>query len=122
MASWGVGEVMNDTPLMLKGWMTVVALSLMLQYEVSSWSKPKGRDKCGGKVHCHWQRFTFQVRKTDGGWTLLLRAIMVAVPLLLVIAGDVELNPGPEGNLFGKKELWCMNLVLCFNRSKALKS
>jgi len=31
----------------------------------------------------------------DGGGTLLLRAIIVVVPLLLVIAGDVELNPGP---------------------------
>ena len=32
VASWGVGEVMNDTPLVLKGCMTVVALSLILQY------------------------------------------------------------------------------------------
>ena len=33
----------------------------------------------------------------DGGGTLLLRATVVVIPLLLVIAGDVETNPGPEG-------------------------
>ena len=42
VASWGMGEVMNDTPLVFKGSMTVVALSLILQYVVSSWSKLKG--------------------------------------------------------------------------------
>ena len=39
-----------------------------------------------------------RVRGTvDGGRTLLLRAVVVVIPLLLVIAGDVEMNPGPEG-------------------------
>ena len=96
VASSGVGEVMNDTPLVLKGCMTVVALSLILQYVVHSWSKLRGRGG-GGKVHCHWRGSTFQVKGTmDGGGTLLLRAT-VMIPLLLVIAGDVEMNPGPEG-------------------------
>ena len=95
VASWGVGEVMNDTPLVLKGCMTVVALLLLLQYVVHSWSKLKGRSGCG-KVHCCWQGTTSQVRGTvDGGGTLLLRATVVLIPLLLVIAGDVETNPGP---------------------------
>ena len=97
VASWGVGEVMNDTPLVLKGCMTVIALSLILQYVVHSWPKLKGRSG-GGKVHCHWQGGMFQVRgPVDGGGTLLLRAIVVVIPLLLVIAGDVETNPGPGG-------------------------
>ena len=97
VASWGVGEVMNDTPLVLKGCMTVVALSLLLQYVIHSWSKLKGRGG-GGKVCCHWQGTMFQVRgAVDGGGILLLRAIVVVIPLLLVIAGDVETNPGPEG-------------------------
>ena len=89
---------MNDTPLVLKSCMTVVALSLILQYVVCSCSKLKGKGG-GGKVHCHWQgTTTFQVRGiVDGGGTLLLRAIVVVIPLLLVIAGDVETNPGPEG-------------------------
>ena len=108
VASWGVGEVMNDTPLVLKGCLTVVALSLILQYAVHSWSKLKGRGG-GGKVCCHWQGSTFQAkgkgvkRILDGGGTLLLRAYVVVLPLLLVRAGDVELNPGPEGNLLAKK-------------------
>ena len=88
---------MNDTPLVLKGCMTVVALSLILQYVVHSWSKLKVRGG-GGKVRCQWWRTTFQVRRTlDGGGTLLVRAIVVVISLLLVIAGDVETNPGPEG-------------------------
>ena len=97
VASWGVGEVMNDTPLVLKSWVTVIALSLILQYVVRSWSKLKGRGG-GGKARCHWQGSTSKLRGTvyDGG-TLLLRAIVVVIPLLLVIAGDVETNPGPEG-------------------------
>ena len=96
VTSWGVGEVMNDTPLVLKGCMAVVALSLILQYVLCKWPKLKGKS-WGGKVHCHWQGTTSQVKSTvDGGGTLLLRAIMVVIPLLLVIAGDVETNPGPR--------------------------
>ena len=87
---------MNDTPLVLKGCMTVVALSLILQYVVHSWSKLRGRGG-GGKVCCHWQGSTSRVTGTVDGKTLLLRAIAVVIPLLLVIAGDVETNPGPKG-------------------------
>ena len=70
MASWGVGEVMNDTPLVLKGCMTVVALSLILQYVFCSCSRLKGRGG-GDKVRCHWLGFTSQVTGTvDGGGDL----------------------------------------------------
>ena len=100
VASWGVGEILNDTPLMLKGCMTVVALSLILQYVVHSLSKVKWRGG-SGKLHCHWRGTTFHVGGTeDGGGTLLLSAIVLVMPLLLVIAGDVERNPGPEGIFF----------------------
>ena len=99
VASWGVGEVMNDTPLVLKSCMTVVALSLILQYVVHSWSKLKGRGGCG-KVRCHWQGSTFRINgRVEGGGTLLHKAVVIVPPLLLVIAGDVETNPGPEGIL-----------------------
>ena len=96
VASWGVGEVMSETPLVLKGCITVVVLSLILQYVVHSWSKLKGRGG-GGKVHCHWQGTTVRMGQTVNGWCLLLRTIVVMLPLLLVIAGDVETNPGPGG-------------------------
>ena len=79
---------MNDSPLVLKGCMTVITLSLILYY-------------------C-WQETTSQVRwKVDGGGTMLLGSIVVVIPLLLVIAGDVETNPGPGGNiLFGSGGWW----------------
>ena len=98
---------MNDTPLVLKGCMIVVALSLILQYVVRSWSKLRGRGG-GGKMHCHWRVSISQARLTvyDGG-TLLLRAIVVMIPLLLVIAGDVETNPGP-GGIFCLRNGSCM--------------
>ena len=86
---------MNDTSLVLKGCMTVVALSLILQYVAHSWPKLKGKGG-GGKVQCHWRESAFQVKGiVDSGGTLLLRAIVVVIPLLLVMAGDVEENPGP---------------------------
>ena len=91
---------MNDTPLVLKGCMTVVALSLILQNVVHSWSKLRGRGG-GGKLRCNQQVAMTHVRGTvaGGAWMLLLRAIVVVIPLLLVIAGDVETNPGPGGNV-----------------------
>ena len=95
---------MNDTSLVLKGCITVVALSLILQYVVHSWSKLKGKGG-GGKVRCHWRESTCRLRETvDGEGTLLLRAIVVMIPLLLVIAGDVETNPGPGGIIFREVE------------------
>ena len=108
VASWGVGEVLNDTPLVLKGYMAVVALSLILQYVVHSWSKRRGRGG-DGKVHCHWQAgTTSQVRGTvDGGGTLLLRAVVVLIHLLLVIPGDVETNSGPGDKYCSGRMNWC---------------
>ena len=112
VASWGVGEVIKDIPLVLKGCMTVVALSLILQYVVCSWSTLKGRGG-GGEVRCHWCGSTSQVGRTmDGSGTLLLRAVVVVIPLLLVMAGDVERNPGPGGKFWGwglKLHYGCLN-------------
>ena len=86
---------MNDTPLVFKGCVTVVALSVILQCVVHSWSKLKRRGG-GSKVHCHWRGSPSRVRGIlDGGGILLLRSIVFVVSLLLLIAGDVELNPGP---------------------------
>ena len=94
VASLGVGEVMNDTLLVLKNCMMVVALSLILRYVYFWPSGLNGRGR-GVKVQCHWRGTTSQVRRAvDGGGMQLLRAT-VMVPLLLVIAGDVETNPGP---------------------------
>ena len=92
-----VRGVINGT-LVLKGCMIVSILSLILQYVVQSLSMLKGRSGVG-KIRCHWRSAAFQVRKTveGGGTLLLLGSFMAVVPLLLVMAGDVELNPGPGG-------------------------
>ena len=121
VVNWGVGEVMSDTPLVLKGCMTVVALSVILQYVVHSWSKLKRRGG-GGKVRCYWRGSTSQVRgAVDDRVTLLLRANVVVMPLLLVIAGDVETNPGPEGSLLfvvGLEEFIVATTFLTFTQNQ----
>ena len=97
VANWRAGKVMSFTPLVLKDCMTIVTLSLILHYVVRSLSKQKGNFG-GGKMPCHWQRTTSEVKEiVCGGMTLLLANFVVVLPLLLVIAGDVELNPGPGG-------------------------
>ena len=83
---------MNGAPVVLKGCVTVVALSLILQYVVHPGSKLKGRGR-GGKVRCYQQGSTSQVRRTvDGGGTFLLRATVVVIFLLLVMVVDVDLK------------------------------
>ena len=106
----GVGEVMNNTTTVLKGCMTVVALSLILRYVVHSWTKLNGIGG-GGKLHCHWKRSTFRVRGTvDGGGTGLVTTFVVVIPLLLVIAGDVEVNPGPP-KMEGTVIMWKISVA-----------
>ena len=60
-----------------------------------------------------WRGSTFRVKGIlDGGRPLLLRTFVLVIPLLLVIAGDVETNPGPEGNVFrGGEKLHDCNVV-----------
>ena len=102
-ASLGVGEVVNNTPVMLQGCMAVVSLSLILEYAFRRWEGcPNWRVWVGcGKVRCP---------KLGGGSVssgeasrmagvgsvvcLLLRVCAVVLSLLL-LAGDVERNPGP---------------------------
>ena len=51
-ARWGVGEVVNSTPLVFQGCMAVVSLSLILEYAFHKWGGcPKGSGRCG-KVRC----------------------------------------------------------------------
>jgi len=92
---------MNDTPLVLQGCIVVVSLLLILEYMFYSWRIcPKGRSRCG-KVRCP---------KLGGGAVLsaeargmmgvasgvhLMLQLCVVVLALLLIAGDVERNPGP---------------------------
>ena len=55
----------------------------------------------------------------DGGGPLLLRAIVVVIPLLLLIAGDVETNPGPEGKYSSEEGELC-DIVLSATLYKSL--
>jgi len=103
----GIEEVVNDIPLVLKGCMTVISLSLILQCVIRTWPILKSRGGSGKvRSHCRW--VTPQLRGTM--ISLLLKAFMVVGLILLVIAGDVEKNPGPP-KMKGSVYLLCWPVV-----------
>ena len=102
-ASWGVGEVMNSTPLLLQGCMAVVSLSMILGYTFR-WrlSRRCGcdkmcRPKLGGGGSVPGAEVRGMADTSVIGVCLLLEVCAVVLALLLMMAGDVERNPGPTG-------------------------
>ena len=100
-ARGGVGVVMNRTPLLLQGCMAVVSLSLVLGYTFRG--RPIGRCGCG-KVYRPKLRGGSVPSAEVGGMTdtgiigvCLLLGVCAVVLALLLMAGDVERNPGPTG-------------------------
>ena len=101
-ARWGVGEVMNSTPLLLQGCMAVVSLSLILGYTLRR--RPIGRCGCGKvyrpKLKAGGSVPSAEVRGiADTGIVglCLLLGVCAVVLALLLMAGDVARNPGPTG-------------------------
>jgi len=108
-ARWGVGEVINDTPLVLQGCIVVVSLTLILEYAFHSWGGSSiGRGRCG-KVCCP-KLGSGPIPSAEAGRSVgvasrvhLMLQLCAVVLALLLIAGDVERNPGPlrkEGILY----------------------
>ena len=100
-ARWGVGEVMNITPLLLQGCMAVVSLLLILGYTFSG--RPIRRCGCGKVCRPKLRGGSVPNAEVRGmvdtgiiGVCLLLGVCAVVLALLLM-AGDVERNPGPAG-------------------------
>ena len=100
-ARWGVGEVMNSTPLLLQGCMAVISLSLILGYSFRG--RPIWRSGCGkvcrpklrgGSVP---RAEVIRMGDTDNIEVRLLLGVCAVVLALLLMAGDVERNPGPTG-------------------------
>ena len=102
-ARWGVGEVMNSTPLLLQGCMAIVSLSLILGYTFRR--RPNRRCGCGkvsspGKLKAGGSVPNAEVRgvvDTSVIGECLLLGVCAVVLALLLMAGDVERNPGPTG-------------------------
>ena len=100
-ARWGVGEVMNSTPPLLQGCMAVVSLSLILGYTFRS--RPVGRYGCGKVCRPKLRGgsvLSAEVRGMPNTGTFgvcLLLKVCAVVLVLLLMAGDVERNPGPTG-------------------------
>ena len=102
-ARWRVGEVVNSTPVMLQGCLAVVSLSLILEYAFRRWGGcPNwrawggcGKGRCpklgGGSVS---STEASRMAGVGSGVCLLLRVCAVVLSLLLM-AGDIERNPGP---------------------------
>ena len=100
-ARWGVGEVMSSTPLLLQGCMAVVSLSLILGYTLRR--RPIWRCGCGKVCRPKLRSGSVPSAEVRGmadtstvGVCLLLGVCAVVLALLLM-AGDVERNPGPTG-------------------------
>ena len=128
-ARWGVGEVMNDTPLVLQSCIVVVSLSLILEYGIHSWrGSLKGRGGCdkmccskfgGGSVLSGEARGMVGVAS---GIHVLLQVCLVMLALLLM-AGDVERNPGPttkEGRNCTVMAAYSLYNFLCYQRVSRL--
>ena len=100
-ARWGVGEVMNSTPLLFQGCLAVVSLSLILGYTLCS--RRIGRCECGKVCRSKLRGGSVTsagVRGMAGmgiAETCLLLRVCAVVLSLLLMAGDVERNPGPTG-------------------------
>ena len=96
-ARLGVGEVMNSTPLLLQGCMAVVSLSLILGYTLRG--HPIGRCGCGNV--CRLRLGSVRSAEVRGMPNIievcLLLGVCAVVLGLLLMAGDVERNPGPTG-------------------------
>jgi len=96
-----MGEVVDSTPLVFQGCLAVVSLSLIMEYVFHKWRGcAKGKGGCGkvrspkigsGSVPSTEMRGMVGV---DSGVCLLLRMCALVLSLLLM-AGDVERNPGP---------------------------
>ena len=93
---------MNSTPLLLQGCIAVVSLTLILGYTFRG--RLIGRCGCGkvcrpklrgGSVPSH-EEITGMADTENIGVCLLLGVCAVVLALLLM-AGDVERNPGPTG-------------------------
>ena len=100
-ARWGVEEVMNSTPFLLQGCMAVVSLSLILGYTLRG--RPIGRCGCGKVCRPKLRGGSVpsaEVRGVAGMGVIeacLLLRVCAVVLVLLLMAGDVERNPGPTG-------------------------
>ena len=100
-ARWGVGEIMNSTPPLLQGCMAVVSLSLILGYTFSR----RLIGKCGCDKVCRPKLRGGSVPNTEVSGMVdtgiigvcLLVGVCAVVLALLLMAGDVERNPGPTG-------------------------
>ena len=100
-ARWGVGEVMNSTPLLLQCCMAIVSLSLILGYTFRR--RLTGRCGCGEVCRPKLRGDSVSSAEARGmadtgiiGVCLLL-GVCAVVLVLLLMAGDVERNPGPTG-------------------------
>ena len=105
---WGVREVVNSTPEVLEGCMAVVSLSLMLEYAFRRWGgcpDRKAWDGCGKACCFKWGGSVPRAQTSGmagvGSAVCVLLRVCAVVRSLLLMAGDVERNPGPtdkEGN------------------------
>ena len=97
--AWATGETTNCTPVAVQASIACLSLWLILRFLGSCWNKIKSTHptKFNGGLSYHWSKDP----KAPVSITLSI-AVVVAIAvllhsltILLLRAGDVELNPGP---------------------------
>ena len=92
---------MNGTPMVLQGCLAVVALSLILEHTFRSRAAFLKKSGGCGKLRCP-KLNKFGIMRVIGetgcvlGSTSVCVKVAAVVLALLLMAGDVERNPGPE--------------------------
>ena len=93
-------EAVNSTSLVFQGCLAVVSLSLILEYAFRRCRCPKATSGCGPRLRSgSGGRHSEEARRGStvgvGSGVSLLLQVCVVVLALLLMAGDVERNPGP---------------------------
>ena len=103
---WGSKEAVDDIPFALRSCIAGVSLLLVVQCILTFLKKQYIR-----KALSSFVEGSYRVVKAvlTSGVPLLLKVCVVMIPLLLLLAGDVERNPGPTEGTTGTYV--CMSVV-----------
>ena len=112
---WGSKEAVDDIPFALRSCIAGVSLLLVVQCILTFLKKQHIR-----KALSSFVEGSYRVVKAvlTSGVPLLLKVCVVVIPLLLLLAGDVERNPGPTegttGIIFIMYTICILKLALLF--------
>ena len=97
--AWATGETTNCTPIAIQAIIACLPLLLILRFLGSCWNKIKCTHlvKFHGGLSYLWNKDAKTLVSSAVRVALVLStAVLLYRRILLILAGDVELNPGPQ--------------------------